>query len=66
VTDAVPELRTALRIQPKDWEAHFLLGGGLESQKDFDGAAAEYRAALALHPGYAPAQSRLAKLMAGK
>ena len=44
------------------FQAHYLLGALLEKQGDTQGAAAEYRAALALASRYQPAQDALARV----
>jgi tetratricopeptide (TPR) repeat protein len=44
------------------FKAHYLLGTALEKQGDKAAAAAEYRAALALAKGYAPAQEAVKRV----
>ena len=44
------------------FRAHYILGGILNSMGDMDGAAAEYRDALALASGFRPARESLEKL----
>ena len=60
-------LRTYLASDSKSedapaFQAHYLLGSILEKQGDRQGAASEYRAALALAQGFDPARAALARI----
>jgi Flp pilus assembly protein TadD len=50
LAEAVSELRTAVRLEPRAFRGHYNLGVALARQGDHAGAIASYRAALALQP----------------
>ena len=60
--EAVTAYREALKLQPKNIEAHLILGELLGAQKDFAGAEAELKQATALNPKLAPAWAELTNL----
>jgi len=49
--DSAAELRTAVALNPNDFESHFMLGVALESLGDIPGASAEYQKSVAVRPG---------------
>jgi Tfp pilus assembly protein PilF len=46
------EYRKAIELLPGNWEAHFELGGELDSVNQFDEATRQFGAAAQLNPGY--------------
>ena len=58
------EDRTALALAPNIAEPHFTVGIGDAVHGDLDSAIREFRAAIAIDPGYAPAYANLAKSFA--
>jgi protein O-mannosyl-transferase len=57
------EDRAALALAPNVAEPHFTVGIGDAVHGDLDGAIREFRAAVAIDPGYAPAYANLAKAL---
>ena len=59
---AEPELRLLVKLDYQPSRTRFALGRLAEAKGDRVTAAAEYRRALALEPGFAPAREALAAL----
>jgi tetratricopeptide (TPR) repeat protein len=51
-TEAIAEYHAAIGLLPDNWEAHFELGGELDSLNRFDEATAQFATAAQLNPGY--------------
>ena len=62
--EAVKELREAVRLDPKNAQAHLSMGLALRSEGDLGGAIDHYREAATLRPDWAPAIANLAWLLA--
>ena len=60
---AVALLKLNVADNPRSARAHFGLGRALEASGDTAGAISEYRAAVAIDPGYARAQAALDMLI---
>ena len=61
--EAEAQVRDAVRIAPRDGEAHNLLGAALASQGKVQEAIAEFRAALDINPQDTQAQNNLAQAL---
>ena len=51
-SEAIEHYRQAARLDPRDWKAHFELGGLLGQDGDIPGAKAESEAAVRLNPAF--------------
>lgn len=60
--DAIPVLRDKLADDPRDADAHNLLGFALRKSGDVDGAFEHYRKALAIKPKHVGANEYLGEL----
>jgi Tfp pilus assembly protein PilF len=52
IPQAIEELFTALRLNPDNAEAHFMLGFIFQGRRELDQAVTEYQTALRLRPGW--------------
>jgi len=57
---AIGEYRRALRMNPRNAQAHYQIGFVLKTKGDLDGAIAEYREAIRLDPKLAEAHVNIA------
>lgn len=60
--NAIKELKSAIKISPQDYLAHFALANSYYSAKNFDLAIKEYKAAIFLNPRFIDAHFNLGHL----
>ena len=66
VAEARARFERALALDPASVDARYMLGWLREQEKDLDGAARDYEAALAIAPGRAEIHDRLASSAASR
>jgi tetratricopeptide (TPR) repeat protein len=64
--EAVPYLMVAVALRGDSPGVYLNLGRALQAKKDLEGAAREYRAALAIDPNYASAHNNLGNVLYAK
>jgi Flp pilus assembly protein TadD len=65
-SDAIAAAHQALLLNPNFDRAHVAMGNGLDGNKDYDGAAAEFRAAVRLNPFNDVAHDNLGRSLSRK
>ena len=60
---AITHYREAIRIEPSNVDARYLLVGAYQKQEDWSAAIDECRQILRIRPNYEPARSTLRELL---